>query len=116
MPALLHHILLLLTLRHDGSGLPRGTAPWLAIVVLCAAVALLRWGSAGPSLGMAAFLLTLALLGGKRLSAGAALISIGANAAVMALAFAGFDVGAFALGWEVGAYLVIVWRFHPALF
>jgi hypothetical protein len=116
MTAVLHHVLLLLSLRHNGDGLPRATAPWAAIVALCCFVAYLRWGLAiGPAVQMLGLLL-FALLWGKRFSAGVALVSIGIDFVAVALAFAAIDHGRFLMAWEAVAYLAFWARFRLDLF
>jgi hypothetical protein len=110
--ALVHHSLLLLTLRHSGRGLPAGVfSLWLMVLGAASLVAFVRWETLAVSAGMAVTLTALAALS-LPLSSAFALISVGVDLLSMAT---GLE-RSYAFAWELLCYgciagrLFIRWR------
>lgn len=106
--ALLAHMLLLLTLRHGGGGLPAyGKARGLLALILALAlvVCFMRWESVSAVLSFAFFIAVLALFGAQ-IILGYALISIGIDVLVMVSGLS----DSVARWYEAIAFLSLVWR------
>lgn len=108
--ALLQHTWLLLTLRHDGRGLPRSTMVLpILIAYACMAVTWLRWDTPEAFFGM---LVQLMVIGAwsMQYATGMALASIGVDLVCMVLGVP----DAWGVVWEVAAYFALAWRMPKA--
>lgn len=104
VPAILQHLLLVMTLRHDGRGLPRTSTPWACLVLLACLMAWARWGSPAAPISMLLFLVSVGVHN-RPLSAGMALVSMGVDLASLS----GLDRQVL-FAWEITAYLALAIR------
>ena len=104
MPGILQHLLLVMTLRHDGRGLPRTPAPWACMVLLACLMAWARWGSLAAPTTMLLLLLSVGVHN-RPLSAGMALVSMGVDLTSLS----GLDRQVL-FAWEIAAYMALAIR------
>jgi len=102
--AILQHLLLVMTLRHDGRGLPRTSAPWACLVLLACLMAWARWGALTAPISILLFLVLVGVHN-RPLSAGMALVSMGVDLASLS----GLDRQVL-FAWEITSYLALAIR------